>query len=198
MFLRRRLDQLVRLDTDEIHFPETCPVCGEPCTSVGFVMSESPEVLKATKDYWWMRKETNGVRGVRRGFVIPVCHSHAEDEAQRERVKIVDTLLLSVSIALLFFSGMSIGFATLDHRSPTALAALVFPISAILSAYALRGLGPSKLERVVTVVNLGPSNGKTVLRIRNQSYLEELIRINPGAMRAVSANRVQREQDSIS
>jgi hypothetical protein len=197
VFLHRRLNQLVRLDTETMRFPQSCPVCGAACTATGFVMAESPEILKATRNYWRGRKSTQGVRGVRRGLIIPVCDAHAEDEAQRARVKVADTLLFAVSIILLVFSGANIGFAILDHQSPALLAVLVFALSVLLTALALRGLGPSKLERVVNIVDLGPLDGKTVLRIRNCSYLEELIRLNPGAMRAVSARGVQTDGGSV-
>jgi hypothetical protein len=194
MFLQRRLDQLIKLDTETMRFPESCPVCGAACTATGFVMAESPEILRASRNYWRSRKSTHGVRGVRRGLIIPVCDAHAEDEAQRERMKVADTLLFGLSMILLFFSGVNIGFAILDHQSPAMLAVLVFVPSLLLTALALRGLGPSKLERVVNVVDLGPVDGKAVLRIRNHSYLQELIRLNPGAMRAVSASRTRTEE----
>lgn len=182
-----RLDQLVKINSHSATFPQFCPVCGAPASATSLVIVRSPEVVKSNKNYYCRpRKNTHGIRETRKGILVPVCERHAEGGAQKERAKAMVTLLAGIAIVLLVFSGAYIGFGTLDHQIPSIHVFAVFGLASLLTLASLRTLGPSTLERTISVLEMD-SRAVAVLRIRNHQYLEELLRLNPHAMRPVLA-----------
>ncbi|TFF95606.1 hypothetical protein EU546_02970 [Candidatus Thorarchaeota archaeon] len=180
-----RLEELVKIDTHSVIFPQTCPVCGAPATVTSFVTMKAPEVVKETKNYRRSRKNTHAVKETRRGLLVPACERHAEESLQEDRIKSIVTLFAGISIILLTFSGASIAFRVLDHGIPRIFMLAVFGISSLLAAFSLRALGPNRLDRAIRILDID-SQAIAVLRIRNRQYLSELLRLNPQAMRPVA------------
>jgi hypothetical protein len=88
-----------------------------------------------------------------------------------------------ISLLALFYSVLAIGMSILDHRPVGPHFMVMLLVGLLVAPVFLRILGPSKLERCITILRTDSLTNHLVLRIRNHDYLEELIRINPRAER---------------
>lgn len=181
---------LVRIQYRSTHFPDICPVCGEPATTEGTVPAMTLLQRQEAKQLNnWSFTSSRVVASTRSmpapgstmRIAIPACDRHAISFEDRSRSKggaagingllIVASVFLAVITVATYMSTSILNTTLLFWFGLTALGAVC--------TYKLAG--PSALERTVSVLDMTSDMSTILLRITNQDYAEKLLRLNPMA-----------------
>ena len=128
-----------------------------------------------------VRPRTTEIRRLK----IPVCDRHFFSIDEMSRVRAILTFVGGISMALMLIIGIAIGFLLYDQlQIPFHLHAL-FLGSFCIVAFSMYELGPSKLERAVTIIDFDNSDQTIVLQIKNRWYADEIMSMNPSSAQLV-------------
>ena len=171
------LNELVRISSKDIQFPQFCPVCGRPASAYGSVFASKGMRIKFTSGHG------PKVRKDRWVLEVPVCARHASSVSLVNRFGAPLIALSGIFVLSFLYSGAAIGMSVLDHRPVGAGWVTLFIIALVGVLPLLRILGPSKLQRTIMVLSVDSTARSIVLRIRNPEYRRELTRLNQSALR---------------
>ncbi|MFO7837752.1 MAG: hypothetical protein R6V83_14000 [Candidatus Thorarchaeota archaeon] len=183
---------LIRFNAEKTMFPDICPVCNEPTTTVGTIIaSKSKGGEKFDRE--WAAPSSFGralpsTRHTRRSgpaslrmFQIPTCEDHAYSEEETGRAKGVCVIVNGLSILGLLFVASQIGFHLIQGIPVPLWLYLLMALVIVLLIATYRGLGSSELEKAIRIVDYTEEGSTVTVRIRNEVYAEEFIRSNPHA-----------------
>lgn len=175
-------DVLVKLDgMNRIHFPDTCPVCGRLATSITRIpfvhpgnmpRPSIPRDRSAAKKLIEARQNMASVQ-------IPVCESHDLSYEELGRAKGLMTVMGGVSLVALFFLIITIGSSVIAGRGLSTLSILGLIVVILLLGFSAKLVGPSEVEEAVSLVEYEPQSGNAIIRVKNRSYAERIIGLNP-------------------
>ncbi|MHA1930163.1 MAG: hypothetical protein ACTSV2_16450 [Candidatus Thorarchaeota archaeon] len=185
-----RKDILVKVDTTRFKFPDICPVCGDRAVDHGLIARSVGNKQYSTKPYYprySYRSRTSRPRitEVRR-LKIPVCDKHFYSIDEMGRVRAILTFTGGISVALTIAIGIVMAFLLYDNLViPIPLYTLLL-FSFSVMAFSLYVLGPSKIERMINIIDFDNSDQTIILRIKNRWYVDELLRMNSSSAQIVS------------
>ncbi|NHJ12737.1 MAG: hypothetical protein EAX95_03635 [Candidatus Thorarchaeota archaeon] len=181
-----RKGQLIAVNHTRIVFPDKCPVCGKPATDQGAIPAvPRADRLQARKLYDGSFPSSRVVASTRSmptvgaisSISIPTCEMHAisfEDIGRiRGPLSLINGLLIMATLLLSPFTIL----ALLANIPVNSNLLVIIALAAFLSVVTYYFSGPTSLERTVSVFDI--SYGVTILRISNNDYAEELLRLNP-------------------
>ncbi|UCE09346.1 MAG: hypothetical protein JSW61_10245 [Candidatus Thorarchaeota archaeon] len=93
------------------------------------------------------------------------------------------TVVNGLAIVFSLFLGSAIAFYLYDGFNVDLGLNLAFLTSLLTMIGTFRALGPSALERAVSIVRFDSSSRAAILRMKHKSYVEELLRLNPDTTR---------------
>ena len=177
------LDELVRIDSENIQFPEKCPVCGRPTNAYGSVFASKGVRVKVTTGHGAKVRKDRWV------LEVPVCERHANSVSLVRRVGAPLIALGGIVCLSLIYSSTAIVMSVLDHRSIGPGWGTLFIATLIGTLLLLLVLGPTKLQRTVMVLSVDSATRSIVLRIKNPEWRRELIGLNGTAVRPRGISR---------
>lgn len=193
-FMQSQNGHLIRIEINNVHLPEICPVCGSPATTLGVVASTVGLRRRSGPQYYFGRDFGMVGRSVRR-LQVPVCELHHSSVDESSRVRSVLMLVFGFTIPLLMFQAfigallyVDYGFLGLDWFLTCGLTVLVGLAS-------FKTLGPSGLEKAISIMNIDIGPNVLAIRVKETWYRDELLRTNPGA--AASMRLTRRSRSSL-
>lgn len=182
--------ELIRIQYRQVQFPDICPVCGEPATSEGTVpamtLLQRQEARQLNNWSFTSSRVVASTRsmpspGSTMRISIPACDRHAISFEDMSRSRGAAGALNGLFIVASVFLAV-ITVATYMSTSILNTTLLFwFGVTALGGVCTYRLAGPSALERTVTVFDMTSDMSTILLRITNQDYAEELLRLNPMA-----------------
>ena len=173
---------LVKIDTTRFKFPERCPICGDRSVDHGLIARSLPNKRFSTKQYYIRGEQRSKIGHARttdiKRLQIPVCEKHFFSIDEMSRVRAILTLTSGISISLALFVGTAIGFLLYDELSIPLHLQVFLLVSLSVMAFSMYGLGPSKLDRAVKIIDFDNSDQTIVLQIKNKWYIDELLHMN--------------------
>ncbi|TFG09975.1 hypothetical protein EU538_03475 [Candidatus Thorarchaeota archaeon] len=181
MGMLREGDLLVRLnDVNRTQFPEVCPACGADATSstrIAFARSsKSPNALNPAYE---SAKSVMEARASVGSIEIPVCDTHDLSYEELARARGVITMVGGISLVALFIMSFTILGSLATGRSLSYLWYLGLGMTLLLLALSAKLTGPNALEKAISLVHYEPQAGNVILRIKNRSYAERIVELNP-------------------
>jgi hypothetical protein len=187
--------QLVKFDTDNIVFPQRCPVCGEPATTEG--------VIPAVSELERRKSRTPSIPigpygahysprmmpepGFISKFHIPTCEEHGVSYEDTARYKGPLALCSGLMIILSFLIVLWIILGFTAYTPVDSTAYIVLGLVVVVGIGSYFASGPNELEKAISVVDISPKQDFVVLQITNPHYLEDILRMNP-----LTAKKVKR------
>jgi len=182
---------LVRLESADIKFPKVCPICGEPATKKGIILTSlrirsNPRFSPRSGYIQWPRQPPTHVR---KGLDIPICEQHFLSDAAKKRIRGPSGVCGGLLVLLLLFVITNVVFRLMDRMPVSFYWYLLLVLSLGLSVITLLQLGPSELDTAISIKRVEIGSSWIVLKLRNQWYLDELLRLNPETTRRVTIMR---------
>lgn len=187
----------IRIDLEQIHYPDFCPVCQRPATDKAVIAAISQ------KDKNEARKQKTWALGVAwpllhlykpfllaehvsvRQIEIPVCKDHAVSSIDVGNTEKIFTILGGFSVLALIVLPVLIVLRLREGYPVAPYWWFILLIDGLFMLYSLRALRPSKLNRAFSVVDVSPEGIQLLLKIENREYLDELVRLNPMASKVL-------------
>ncbi|NHI84083.1 MAG: hypothetical protein EAX81_07255 [Candidatus Thorarchaeota archaeon] len=185
-------EQLIAVNHSRIVFPDQCPVCGKPATDHGAIPAvPRTDRMQAQKMYGGSFPSSRVVTSTRSmpmtrtvaSITVPTCELHAISLEELGRTRgplslinglfIMATLVLSPFTLLALIAGIPV--------NPNLLVLIV--LTGFLAVVTYYFSGPTSLERAISILDIGSE--MMILRISNDDYAAELLRLNP-----MTANRL--------
>jgi len=187
--LSRDSTRLLVLSSDDIVFPDICPVCGEPTTANGVIASTVTRLtVRAIPQFYTARRRVAPEKEVRY-LRVPVCDRHYYSVNDMARLKGVCVVTGGVTFFLSVLLVVFLVFSWLDRNTVATELYLLSAAVGIIMFSSFYVLGPSALERAISVVNLDLGNQGIVLRIKNEWYRDALVMSNPTTARRALLRR---------
>lgn len=181
---------LIRFNADKTRFPGFCPVCNEPAEDVGTIIASKSKTGESLDREWSLPSSfgkavpqrtprmSSGPASVRM-LQINTCEDHAYSEEEIGRAKGLCAVVNGLSILILIFAGFQLAVHLIEGiAAPLWLYMLVIGV-ALLLIISYRGLGSSQLEKAIKVVDYSEEGATITVKLRNEAYAEEFIRMNP-------------------
>ena len=183
---------LIRFNADKTRFPDFCPVCNEPAEAVGTIIASKSKTRESLDREWSMPSSfgkgvpqrtprmSSGPAAVRI-LQINTCTDHVYSEEEIGRAKGLCAVVNGLSILIFVFAAFQLGVHFIEGvPAPLWLYMLVIGVLVLL-IISYRGLGSSELEKAIKIVDYTEEGATITVRLRNEAYAEEFIRMNPGA-----------------
>jgi hypothetical protein len=181
--LNEEKENLVAVSTTKLVFPEQCPVCGNPATALSIIAKSVQSPLRSRRWSWWGRTRFPlPVRNIRR-IEVPVCDQHRTSLHEKGRLMTLLGVVNGLSIVFSLFLGSAIAFYLHDGFSVDLSLNLLFLASFFTMIGSFRALGPSALEKAISIIRFDTASQAAILRMKHETYLEELLRLNPTTTR---------------
>ncbi len=191
----------VKITSNSIAFPKICPVCGRETTDTAIIGSISPEEReKAERLREINRTATGGLNrrpslwakpGSVKRIAIPVCDNHTYSIDEHARTRSIAAVVGGISLIAFLLSSISVTL-TLVRGIPIDRSWAIIPVvSAIAIACSYRALGPSSVEKAVSIEEFAPGGSYLILKISKRHYRDEVVRLNP--MTATPVRKILRK-----
>ena len=164
-------------------------MCGDRAEDHGLITRSIENKYFSTKEY--IPVYNLGSRAHRprpteiRRLKIPVCDEHVHSIDEMSRVRAILTFTGGISFALSLAIGIVIGFLLYDNLLIPIPLYTVLLFSFSVMACSMYGLGPSRLDRMVEIIDFDNHDQTIVLQIRNRWYADEMLRMNPSSAQVV-------------
>ncbi|MHA1577357.1 MAG: hypothetical protein ACTSU3_08345 [Candidatus Thorarchaeota archaeon] len=184
----RQKGLLIRIDSSSIEFPDICPICGERATHHRLISRSNRNKLKSrTTNYYWGRRtgSKRSISGETRRLRIPVCDKHYQTIDEMSRIHSLTGLLAGVSVLLFGIVGVIIAFHLYDRIPLPFSGYFVILLITLVMVGSLKNLGPDELQRAISIVDFHHHGHIVILKIRDQWYGEDILRMNASSAQAV-------------
>ncbi len=165
-------DPIIRIDSDRIRFPDSCPVCCRKATTHSTVSAHSGHEWRGARYAQWNRG-TFGIRtGSPRVFLVPVCDNHCFSDDSEWRGRTLCMLTNGIMVAVLLFATFLAGGHYWQGRGlPTWYPFLLalFLMLVIASALMMRD---QPLQRAMNIIGFDSEVRYVWLDLRNREYRE--------------------------
>ena len=176
-------EPLVRVETTKARFPKTCPVCGNPATTIVQmrVASGGSKYIRTGRDpiyssYQRQRQETPGIET--KVLPIQVCENHADPDAGTDRFQslciIIDGLLMGFLLFGLLFIGDSISRGRPISFWPILFVGL-FVVAMVMTSIAFQ---PNALAKAVEIVGFDLGMRNVMIAFKSPEYRNEFMEAN--------------------
>ncbi|MBS3794459.1 MAG: hypothetical protein KGY80_06165 [Candidatus Thorarchaeota archaeon] len=192
---------LIRFNADKTRFPDFCPVCNEPAEAVGTIIASKSKTGESLDREWSMprsfgkgvpqrtARRSSGPTSVRM-LQINTCENHAYSEEEIGRAKGLCAVVNGLSILIFVFAAFQLAFHLVEGIAPPLWLYMLVVGVAVLLIISYRGLGSSELERAIKIVDYTEEGATITVRLQNEAYAEQFIRINPSATVIESPERL--------
>jgi hypothetical protein len=179
---------LIELKLRATKFPDSCPVCGGATSAEGtipaFTRLERLEAKKLSAGSFPSSRVVASTGSMPtfsspKLLRIPVCDDHALSFEDTKRLRTTMSALSGIFIVVVFLltAVLLVGlFDTQSLNNGLLTLTLFLGVGAIFTYTFSR---PSALERTIEVYDMESDMSMVVLRISNNDYAEELLRLNP-------------------
>ena len=166
---------LIRFQTGSIQYPEICPVCGKEATNNG-------RIIRA-RGLEGVIPRTDPIRRLKandsRQLEIPCCEKHHYSATEMSKINSITGMISGLSVFTMIFLSIYIPMSwVLQTTLPSGIYS-IYLFMALVMVVSLRSLGPSKLEKAVSIVYFDNELQTLILKIKNKWYYDEIIRLNP-------------------
>lgn len=190
----------VKITSNNMVLPKICPVCGREATDTAIIGSISPEEQeKAERLREINRMAVGGFNrrpslwtkpGSVKRIAVPVCDNHTYSIDEHARTRGIAAVVGGISLIAFLLSSISV-ILTLVRGIPIDPLWITIPVvSAIAIAFSYMALGPSSVEKAVSIEEFAPGGSYLILKITDRHYRDEVIRLNP--MKARSVRKIRR------
>ena len=190
----------VKITSNSMVLPKICPVCGRETTDTAIIGSISPEEReKAERLREINRTATGGFNrrpslwakpGSVKRIAVPVCDNHTYSIDEHARTRGIAAIVGGISLIVFLLSSISVTLTLVRGISIDPLWAIIPVVSAIAIAFSYKVLGPSSVEKAVSIEEFATGGGYLILKISDRHYRDEVIRLNP--MKARPVRKVHR------
>ncbi|MHA1771045.1 MAG: hypothetical protein ACTSYL_03125 [Candidatus Thorarchaeota archaeon] len=171
---------LVKVKLHAVVFPGICPVCGRPATHP-FTVSTKSKSPPARVTLWGIEKPPYpSVEPLR--IKLSVCDNHWHEMRRYEDVSAINVVVGFLAVTAGLFIATHIAFMLYDRLPLDIFTIRIFIAVIALIAAVMYLLGPTSLGRSIRIVDGNLGTGVAILAIRNQDYVETLIRQNPSSL----------------
>jgi hypothetical protein len=179
---------LVRLDSTSIEFPELCPICGDPATRRGILLTSLRVGSNSSYSprFWGMRKRKEPPTHIRRGLDIPICEKHYLSDLAKKKARVPAVFFGGVFLLILLFLAVNIAFRVMDGVFVEYYWYAIFLGALVISAFNLNQLGSTVLDDAVSIRKVEIGSQWIVLKLRHLWYVERLLQLNPNSAKRVS------------
>lgn len=180
--------ELIAVDIRRVVLPERCPVCGEPATTEGAIPAMPKSDRLAARSLYGASFPSQRVVSSSRSMprvgsvsriAIPACDLHAISFEEMGRIRAPASLCNGILIVILLLLGpfTLLALGTGIPVNPGQILVLIIAGIMALATYYLSS--PSALERAIFVYDIDQNYGFLILRIENNEYADEIMRLNP-------------------
>ena len=177
-------DVLVRIKTTRFKFPMLCPICGTQATRNRTISKIKKDQIKQTINSnvryrrWSPASPTSTIRF---SLEIPVCEKHYKSLEEIAFERSFNALLVGMTTPIAILLGLVIAFNFYDGVFLPIEFYLLEILSCAILFLSYRKLGPSDVEKIVSIVDFVQGNPTATLRVRNPWYVNEILTMNHSA-----------------
>ncbi|MHA1637929.1 MAG: hypothetical protein ACTSUB_07935, partial [Candidatus Thorarchaeota archaeon] len=153
---------VIRFQSGSIHYPEICPVCGEVATSNGKIIHSCGLNGAVPRIDPIKRLTANDSKQLE----VPCCQKHHYSATEMSKINSITGVLSGLIIFVtIFLSVYIVGSWLLLTTLPPQLYSL-YLFLAIIFLLSFRSLGPSKLEKAISIVFFDHEAQTLILKIK--------------------------------
>ena len=166
---------LVRFQSWSIQYPEICPVCGEIATDKAkIIQSQSLKDVVPRIDHIRRLKPTDSTQ-----LRVPCCQKHYYSATEMSKIDSINGMLSGLSVFAVIFLSAYIPASWLLQTTLPPVIYSIYLFLTLIMIVSLRSLGPSNLEKAISIMYFENETQTLILKIKNKWYYDELIRLNP-------------------
>ncbi len=188
---------IVQVTGGGLNLPQICPVCGEPADDKGTIPALSARDREEARrmathpmcigsGYYGGAAGSGYLLPARRSstgsvspFSIPTCEKHGLYYDEEARLSGPCSILSGILMIAAFFIGLSLLGSVVLGVTLDPFEVIVEIVILLVLAITIRVGGPTKLEKAVKIVDMSEDYSSMTLLIKNRTYAEELLRLNP-------------------
>ncbi|MFW9768669.1 MAG: hypothetical protein ACFFF9_16810 [Candidatus Thorarchaeota archaeon] len=176
-------EPLVRVETAKARFPKTCPVCGNPATSI-------VQMRVASSGNKYIRRGRDPIYSpyVRRGKETPipetktlpiwVCEDHADPDAGTDRIQSLCIIVDGLLLGFLFFGLLFVGDSIARGRSISFWPVLFIGLFVVAMVMTVVAFQPNALAKAVEIVGFDLGMRNVMIAFKSSDYRNEFMEAN--------------------
>ena len=177
-------EPIVRAKIGRIRFPNECPICGAPATTVTSITT-IPRKKHWLRPHWQPGFTTSERQRLgltleeKKSFLVHVCENHDYSDNGELRFRTLMMLLLAIAVSLsVFVFIFNVGSILNGYGlSPWTRSFIVFSIIlATIGYYAFR---PNALERAIQIIGFDFDVQYVWFHLQNETYRTKFLEANP-------------------